>query len=371
MTTSDDQDRPEAAASTNLDHSEWTRPRRSTLSNAIVLSAAFVVVVAGMMAAKKLIVPLLLSIFISIICAPAMFWLKRHRVPTGAAIAILAVGIILVALAMGMVVGNSVTDFAGNAGAYEEQVKSTIGSVIDRLDGMGVKVPEKSKVLEDLKPGRIIQFIASGMKEISAMLGNAFLIILTVIFILIEVSRLSAKIDAQTGGLGISPDNIDDLVDNFRRYVGIKTIISLGTGIAVTVMLGILKVDYALTWGLLAFLLNYVPNIGSFLAAIPALIVALVDSDVRIVGSGPAAAGVAAVGYLVINVFVGNVIEPRLMGRGLGLSTLVVFLSLVFWGWILGPVGMLLSVPLTLTMKMVFEASEEFHWIAVLLGSDE
>ena len=116
-------------------------------------------------------------------------------------------------------------------------------------------------------------------------------------------------------------------------------------------------------WGTLAFLLNYVPNIGSIIAAIPALLLALVQL-------GPGAVLWSAIGYLVVNNLVGNVIEPRFMGRGLGLSTLVVFLSLVFWGWVLGPVGMFLSVPLTMTLKIALDSSEETRWIAILLGPE-
>jgi len=120
-------------------------------------------------------------------------------------------------------------------------------------------------------------------------------------------------------------------------------------------------VDYPLLWGLLAFLLNFVPNIGSIIAAIPAVIQVLVQL-------GFSAALVVAGGYLVINILIGTFIEPRYMGRGLGLSTLVVFLSLVFWGWVLGPVGMLLSVPLTITAKIALESHDGTRWVAIMLG---
>ncbi len=129
-------------------------------------------------------------------------------------------------------------------------------------------------------------------------------------------------------------------------------------------MLAALGVDFPALWGLLAFLLNYVPTIGSFIAAVPALLLALIQL-------GPLTAAVAGIGFFVINVLMGNVVEPRYMGRGLGLSTLVVFVSLVFWGWMLGPVGMLLSVPLTMTAKIAMEANPSSAWLAVLLGPAE
>jgi AI-2 transport protein TqsA len=130
----------------------------------------------------------------------------------------------------------------------------------------------------------------------------------------------------------------------------------------VTVFLFIMRIDYPLLWGLLVFLLNYVPNIGSIIAALPAILQALIQF-------GPGRALGVATGYLVINMLIGNFIEPRFMGKGLGLSTLVVFLSLIFWGWVLGPVGMLLSVVLTVTVKIGLESREDTRWMAILLGS--
>ena len=145
--------------------------------------------------------------------------------------------------------------------------------------------------------------------------------------------------------------------------MAIKTLISLVTGIFITIWLTIIGVDYPLLWGLLAFALNYVPNIGSIIAALPAVLLAIIQL-------GLMRALLAAAGYIVINLLMGSVVEPRFMGRGLGLSTLVVFLSLLFWGWILGPVGMLLSVPLTITAKIALDSRDETRWIAVLLGSE-
>lgn len=136
----------------------------------------------------------------------------------------------------------------------------------------------------------------------------------------------------------------------------------VATGLVITIFLLVVGIDYALMWGFLAFFLNYVPTIGSFIAAIPAVLLAIVQ-----MGFGHAA--LIAGGYLVINIVISNLIEPKFMGRGLGLSTLVVFLSLVFWGWVLGPVGMLLSVPLTITVKIALESSPKTRKVAIFLGT--
>ncbi len=158
--------------------------------------------------------------------------------------------------------------------------------------------------------------------------------------------------------------HFDHFIENIKRYMAIKTATSLLTGAAVTLWLTGVGVDYPVLWGVLAFFLNYVPNIGSIIAAVPALLLALVQL-------GPGAAAWTGAGFLLINNIVGNVIEPRYMGKGLGLSGLVVFVSLVFWGWVLGSAGMFLSVPLTMTIKIALDSNENTRWLAVLLGPAE
>ncbi len=141
----------------------------------------------------------------------------------------------------------------------------------------------------------------------------------------------------------------------------IKTYTSMATGVIASIWLTILGVDYALLWGLFTFMFNYIPNIGSIIAAIPPVLLALVLL-------GPWTALAVALGYLVLNLSVGSFLEPRIMGKGLGLSTLIVFLSLLFWGWVLGPVGMILSVPLTMSMKIALASFDETQWLSTMLG---
>jgi predicted PurR-regulated permease PerM len=187
------------------------------------------------------------------------------------------------------------------------------------------------------------------------------LILLTVVFILLEASSFPAKLRASAGDPEATMKGFGKFIGTVQKYMAIKTWISLATGGTIAIWLSVIGVDYPLLWGLLAFLFNYVPNIGSIIAAVPAVLLAFVQ-----LGGGHAA--FTALGFLVANIVMGNVVEPRVMGKGLGLSTLVVFLSLVFWGWVLGLVGMLLAVPLTMTVKIALESNEETRHIAVLLG---
>ncbi len=229
-------------------------------------------------------------------------------------------------------------------------------------DAKAAVAPQGDVDLKWLDPDWAMGLIKTMVAEIGQWLSNATVILITVIFMLLEASRLPAKLRAAFGQGGAMQSHVDDIIENIRRYVAIKTRTSFLTGGLVTVLVFALGLDYPLLWGLLAFMFNYVPNIGSIIAAIPAVVLALVDQGLGM-GVG------TAIGYLAINSFISYVIEPRYMGEGLGLSTLVVFLSLVFWGWVLGTVGMLLSAPLTMMVKIILQDFDETRWIAVLLSA--
>ena len=211
---------------------------------------------------------------------------------------------------------------------------------------------EKERVFSIGDSEWAMQMLNWVLRSIQAMLSQAFVILILVIFMLAEASALPAKLEAGLGKSDPWNDRVLKIAEDVRRYMVIKTWTSMVTGLLVTALLVVLKVDYPLLWGMIAFLFNFVPNIGSIIAAIPAVFLALLQSGT------PTAATVGA-GYVAINCFVSYGLEPRFMGRGLGLSPLIVFLSLLFWGWVLGPVGMFLSAPLTMIVKIVLESSEE------------
>ncbi len=328
----------------------------------LISLASFVVVVAGLKAAQSIVVPFILSLFLAVITAPILFWLKDRKVPTFLAVSILVLGTVVIGLLIGAVIGTSVRDFSQSLPEYQRELAESLSSLLVYLETWGISIP-KTEVLEYFDPGAAMSFVARTLSELSGLLGNAFLILVALIFMLAEASSVPGKLEAISGRSGESSVALQRFVTSMKRYFAIKTIVSVGTGLAVWFALLLLGLEYAVLWGLLAFLLNYVPNIGSALAAVPAVLIALLQY-------GIGAASITAALYIFINVIVGNVIEPRWMGRGLGLSSLVVFLSLVFWGWVLGPVGMLLSVPLTMTVKIGLEASENTRWLAVLLDSE-
>ena len=331
-------------------------------SQILITIAAIVIVVAGMRAATDILVPFLLAVFVSVISAMPLFWLQRKGLPTWLALITVILGILIVGFLMAWLVGSSVKDFSNNLPVYEEKLTLQTAAIIAWVGKLGIDISDLG-ITEIFNPGAAMKLVASMLNSLGSLLTNGFLILMTAIFILLEATSIPAKLRTILGDRESSLKPFDKFVNNVKNYMAIKTMVSLFTGAVVTVFVFFMGLDYPLLWGLLAFALNYVPNIGSIIAAVPAVLLAVIQI-------GIAKAMIIAAGYVVLNLVMGSVIEPRFMGRSLGLSTLVVFLSLLFWGWVLGPVGMLLSVPLTITAKIALGSREESRWIAVLLGPE-
>ena len=324
--------------------------------------AALVIIIAGAKTASALLVPFLLAIFISIICSGPFHWLQQRKVPAPVALLLVIAAVMLAGMMVLTLVGSSVNDFTRDLPIYQQQLQGKTLLLFDWLDKLGVVV-SRDLLLEHFNPGAVMQSAASMLAKAGGVLTNSFLILLTVIFILFEAAGMPAKLKAALPDANNSMASVEKFIRGVRQYLAIKTLVSFATGAIVTISLALLGLEYPLLWGLLAFLLNYVPNIGSIIAAVPAVLLALVQL-------GPMQALLVASIYLGVNLIMGNAIEPRLMGRKLDLSSLVVFVSLVFWGWILGPVGMLLSVPLTMIVKIALEVNESTRWLAILLSSE-
>jgi AI-2 transport protein TqsA len=323
--------------------------------------AAFVVIVAGMRAADALLVPFLLSLFIAVIAAPPLFYLKERGVPGGLAMLIVIAMIVVIGILIGWMIGGSLNDFTANLPKYQERLSFQSGKLVQWLQAQGVHLDQQA-MKTFLDPGKAMALAGQLISGLGNVLAQALLILITVVFMLVEATAFQGKIHAISDDPEASLARVEAITQSIKRYMTIKTSTSLLTGVLVALWLWILGVDYPVLWGVLAFLFNYVPNIGSIIAAVPAILLAVVQA-------GMGTALWTAAGYLVVNNLVGNMIEPRYMGRGLGLSPLVVFISLVFWGWVLGPVGMFLSVPLTMTLKIFLDSYEASRPIGHLLGA--
>jgi AI-2 transport protein TqsA len=328
----------------------------------LLIVAALVVIIWGIYQAQSVLVPFLISVFLAVIGTSPLLWLERKRVPSVIAVLLVVGGIIGILLIIGALVGTSINSFSNALPFYEARIQEKFFALKDLLTSKGIESPDRL-VLKYVNPGAVMSLTASLLSGLGSVLSNIVLILLTVLFILLEASSFPVKLRAILGVPQAAFPQLSRFVDIMKRYMVIQTAVSLTAGILIGIWLAILGVDFPVLLGLLAFLLNYVPNLGSILAAFPAVFLALIQF-----GTGRAA--LAGAGYIVIYFTLGNIVQPRLMGRGLGLSTLVVFLSLIFWGSLLGLVGMVLSIPITMTFKIAFESNESTRWIAVLLGPE-
>ena len=348
--------------------SAWARGERSEKrpdrgARFLVVAASVIVVIAGLRQASQLLLPFLIAVFLAVISLPVMVWLQRKKVPTPLAVlgtVAAAAGVVSV---LGVVVGRSVNEFAEVAPQYQARFQELANGILAWAEDAGLPTAEWNP-LDFINPGAVIDLLNRTLGALAGLLSNAFLVLLAVIFILFEAAGFRAKLRVAFG------DRSDDNLQRFgqmtlqiQNYLAIKTAVSLATGFLAGFWVWALGLDFPLLWGLVAFIFNYIPSLGSIFAAVGPVLLAVVQF-------GPGRAIVVAVGYVAINVGFGNVVEPMLLGRRLGLSTLVVFMSLVFWGWVWGPMGMLLSVPLTMMLKIALENTEDLRWVAVMLDKN-
>lgn len=378
-----------------------TNPERG--ARFLLVTASVVLVVAGLKAIKFIALPLLLAIFLSILSAPLLAWLTKHRIPKPVAVVTAVLANVLVMALLLLLIGNSINAFADSIPRYQERVEAKVEKALDWLEEQGVDTSEldwlrqESLLPEELMAGlpsanegaetapnvprdendepsrgteptfgelvnlgSVIDLIGATLRSIASVLGMTLLVFLLMVFILFEASGLPMKLE---DAFGWRDDVMGRFTSEIQRYLLIKTLVSLATGFLVGLGLWLSGVGYPLLWGLLAFLFNYVPNVGSIIASAPPFFLTWLDA-------GVGKAVLVAMIYVAVNITLGNFIEPHLMGRQFGISTLVVVLSLIFWGWLWGPVGMLLSVPLTMIVKIMLENTEDLRWVARLIGAN-
>lgn len=340
---------------------DTTNPKQSN-KLVIVNFAGFMIIIAGVMFAASFVTSLLMALFISIILSQPILWLQKKKVNQGLAITIVFVLVTGIFLGFGEIIATSFSSFSQDEVKYQKNLSEMGNSTLHFLESNGIQI-STDKMTNLFEPAKIMSFTAGFLGQLGGFMGNSLTIFFLALFLLLELDSIPIKVKA------IIKNNVESLQffnvigDSIRHYLSIKTVTSLMTGAFIWIGLTILGLDYAVIWALIAFLLNYIPNIGSIIAAVPAVAFALVQL-------GFVGAIWTAVIFVVINMIIGNAVEPKMMGKGLGLSTFVVFFSLLFWGFILGTVGMFLSVPLTMAVKIMLEQNENTKWIAIILGTE-
>jgi len=326
-------------------------------------AAAGIIVITGLKLGAKIINPILMAVFFSIIIFHPISWLKKKGVNGVLSILIVVLGLLIVFFGIGGAVTRSIIEFSKNLPAYKQQLHEITNSSITLLNGYGLNISQDS-VTSSFSAGSALGYASKFITGVGGVFGQIVLLILVAAFILGETNSFPIKLKAVLKDPDISLGNITVISKNIRQYLGIKTITGLIGGTSVAILLFVMHIQYAIVWGILVLLMRYIPNIGSIIAAIPILLFVLIQDGL----SGVFYVGIA---YGLINFVIGQIIEPKFLAKGMNLSTLAVFLSLIFWGWTLGDIGMLLAVPITMAMKISFETRENSRWMAIMLGSEK
>lgn len=393
--------------------SKLVKPKAAEASKILIVLASVVIVVAGAKASADFFVPVLLAFFIATVSFPITNWLREHGVPRALAVLITVLvdfaflaGVVLLGI---MLVGElqskwetkyyaltkeRVTHLADNtsglmdrwgmlgAGESEGKGVSPFAIVVEEpeLETPPLATPEADysaeslvkppvevltdELLKHLSVNKVLQLGTDFLGKFVSFMGTTFVVMFLTVFMLSEARMFGRRFSAICDARGPNLQRMLSATRDIQRYLGIKTLISLITGFLAGVLCWAVGLEFPLLWGILAFGLNYVPAIGSIIAGIPPILLSLlIEGDFK-------KASIIAGGYLLINGFLGNFLEPTLLGRRFGISTLVIVISVIFWGWVWGPIGMLLAVPLTMLVKVAMDNSADFRWIAVAISKE-
>lgn len=320
----------------------------------LLAAAALVVIVAGLREAAPLLIPLVISLFVAVACFPLVQWLRRFGVPAAAAVLITVLAVLAALMGPGALAAAAVRQFVIAAPRYQQQLLQGFDATLGWLGQYDIDTVYLRGLIN---PGQVFDLTVGTLSGVVTFLSVSLLIVFVSAFMLAYLAALVGPPGASAAATG---GPVLRIVREVQVYLLVKTLISLATGLTAWLWLSVLGVDFAMVWGLLTFLLNYVPNIGSVVAAVPPVLLALVQH-------GSTTAGLVLAGYFGLNALWGTLVEPNLMGRRLRIAPLAVLLSVIVWGWIWGAAGMLLSVPMTMIIKIGLENSQEFSWIADLL----
>lgn len=334
--------------------------RQSTAPGVLLTIACLVIITAGLKVGASVLILFALATFLVVATRPAVVWLTHRRLPLALAITLVVFLTFAVLFLFVSVATQSLAEIRGSFGLYASRYQTLEDGFIHWLRERGLNLPQTFQ-FDLMNARRAVDFAAGLVRQAAGFASGTLLVLVIAIFGMVEADRFRPKLTSAFGAGATDFQRFGKIINEVQRYLTIKTIISLVTGLLVGLWCWAIGLDFAVFWGLLAFVLNYVPSIGSFMAAIPAVMLALIQL-------GPSFALLTAIGYIAVNILLGNFIEPMLLGRRLGLSPLVVILSVVFWGWLWGPIGFLLAVPLTMIARIMLENTEEYSWIAVLMA---
>lgn len=314
-----------------------------------------------MSAASSLITTVVFSFVIAVSVTPLMNWFKTRGMPLWLSFILVCLVVVIFMMLLAGVLAVSINSFVNGLPSYQDRISELTRSLGDWLKSMGIDA-QPVLSMDEAQASNLLNLFIKFMRQVSQALSAWGFILFLAAFMLIESVDHPAKMQKALNIKNPMPKTILKFNRNIRSYIMINVWIGLLCAALNTILLLILGVDFAVMWGALSFLLSFVPMVGFLISVVPPALMALLEF-------GLLKSGVVVVGYILINTFTDSIIYPRIVSRGLNLSALTVILSVFFWTWVLGPLGAILSVPMTLLIKeLILETSDEAQWLAVLMG---
>jgi len=318
----------------------------------ILYIAATIITIIGLKFLSPFLIYLILSIFLTILIYPLVAFFEKRGIPIFVGYTFSALLVVFIFGAMFMVINSSLKEFLQNASFYQDKFSTAVTQINGYLENFDIKIDSSM-----LNAVNIVPLIKTFLAKAGNLIKGFLIVFIGVSFMIFESKSFGKKISL----IAENKDTLTLFFKNTQKYFVIKTFTSALTGLLVALMLLYFKVSYAWLLGITAFIFNYIPVVGSIVAAIPGILISFVIYDLNV-------AVYVTIGYIIINNVVSNIIEPKLMGDGLDLSPAVVFFSLLLWGWVFGIVGTFLAVPLTMTLKLALMSYERTKWIGILLS---
>jgi len=328
----------------------------------LVAFASLVIIMVGLTLTSSLLGPILFAIFIAILAYPVLNWLIKKGLPKGVALVVMIIGLVIFLVAMATFLSASFDQLEASLSVYQEQMDTRIADFKTAVEDLGVNFSNSNTLEPDTDEG--IASVSNFIRRVGSLLANVILIIVTMIFALLEAANLRSRLQQNLGNDHHIVVMSEQFSQSVIRYFGLRTLVNLFVGSMVAVLLLILDIDFAVLWGVLTFFLGYIPYLGAFLATLPAVLLGWVQYGIGM-------ALVVVIGIMIINFIGENLIAPKMIGEGLHIAPLVVFIAFILWGAILGPLGMFLSMPLTVIVFFLLDSFPETRWLARVMGASQ
>lgn len=346
------------AGPTKLAGPKWALPRGLIILLGI---ASLVVAVAGIRAMAWLIGPAFLALIIVIAVTPLQDWMLRRGLPRWLSVLALVVGVYAVLLGVALIMIISVARLGGLVPQYAGQADALLQSMEGVLRRFNVSTDELRAALQSVNWGRIAGLVGAMLAGVAGLLSNLVFLLALLLFLSVEANGVGNRLES----IAVDRPEIAVALGNFARgtrsYLVVTTVFGLIVAVLDSVALAIMGIPLAVTWGLLSFITNYIPNVGFILGVIPPALIGLLQG-------GPGLMLAVIVVYSVLNFVVQSLIQPRFIGDSVGLSVTVTFLTLFLWSWLIGPLGAILAIPLTLLAKaLLVDVDPGASWADALL----